>query len=155
MDETVEKTEVTTIKESAPEQVVKTTTQVTPPVRTEHPQRVFEKKKVIFRMYQIVWYVLAVIEILLAFRVALKALGANPFSGFVSFIYGVTDPLALPFAGILRTGVSTTGSVFEWSTIIAAIVYALIAYGIVHLIRIIKPVTPREVSEAVDEPPRV
>lgn len=137
----------------APEKVIRTT-KVTPGVVTEHPQRVFEKKKTIFRLYQVIWYILAVIEVLLAFRVALKALGANSISMFVSLIYALSAPFAIPFLGIFPT--SASGSmVFEWSTIIAAIVYALIAYGLVHLLQLVKPVTPREVSEVVDEPPAV
>mgnify|MGYP003450504969 CR=1 FL=1 len=136
-----------------PEKVVRTT-KVIPSVQTEHPQRVFEKKKTIFRMYQIIWYILAIIEVLLAFRVALKALGANSISMFVSLIYTLSAPFAIPFLGIFPTSASG-GMVFEWSTIIAAIVYALIAYGLVHLLQLVKPVTPREVSDAVDEPPTV
>lgn len=137
----------------APEKIVRTM-KVKPGIVTEHPQRVFEKKKTIFRMYQIIWYILAIIEVLLAFRVALKALGANEVSPFVSLIYTLSDIFAYPFLGILRTTVSGN-SVFEWSTIIAAIVYALIAYGIVHLFQLVKPVTPREVSEVVDDTPTV
>jgi hypothetical protein len=151
MEEKVETKEVTRVETVAPEQVVKTTTSVVPPqVRTEHPQQIFEKKRAIFRMNQIIWYLLAVIEVLLAFRVSLKAIGANPQSFFVSFIYSVSDLFALPFRGIIPTA-SSGASVFEWSTIIAAIVYALIAYGIIHLIHLIKPVSPHEVSEGVDD----
>lgn len=127
---------------------VKTTTTVTPG-HVDPPQKTFQKKKTIFRMYQIIWYVLAIIEVLLGFRMVLKALGANPYSGFASLVYVLSDPLAFPFAGILRTSISET-SVFEWSTIIAAIVYALIAYGIVHLVQFMKPVNPREVEQEVD-----
>lgn len=150
MPEQVEtQTEVTTVSEESPISVTKKTKRVEPQVHTEHPQVVFQKKKVIFRTYQIVWYILGVIEVLLAFRITLKALGANPFSGFTNLIYALSDPLALPFQGILRTTVSQ-GSVFEWSTIIAAIVYILIASGIVYLIQFFKPVTPQEVEETVD-----
>ena len=120
-------------------------------VKTEHPQRVFEKKKAIFRTYQVIWYILAVIEVLLAFRVALKVFGANPFSGFTSLVYTLSDPLAFPFSGILQTSISGN-SIFEWSTIIAAIVYALVAYGLVYLLQIMKPVTPTEVTQNVDNP---
>lgn len=141
--------EVTTVERTHPEQVVKTTKKVTPAVVTEHPQRVYEKKKVIFRSYQIIWYILGFIEILLGFRVALKAMGANPFSGFVSLIYAVSDPLALPFAGILRSSVGS-GAVLEWSTIIAAVVYLIVAFGLVNLLQFIKPVTPEEVEQTVD-----
>ena len=145
--------EITTVERSRPEQEVKTTKKITPTpdVKTEHPQRVFEKKKVIFRSYQVIWYVLAFIEVLLGFRITLKALGANPFSGFVSLIYALSDPLALPFNGILRSSV-TTGSVIEWSTIFAAIVYLLIAVGLVYFFQFMKPVTPEEVEQKVDNP---
>src|SRR5258706_15504563 len=114
--------EITTV--SQPTKVVKTTKEATPPVRTEPPQRVFEKKKAIFRTYQIIWYILAVIEILLGFRVAFKVFAANPYSGFTNLVYTLSNPLAYPFSGILPTYVSGN-SLFEWSTLIAAIVYAL------------------------------
>ena len=148
-DTQTETQEITTV--SNPKQVLKTTKVIAPDVKTETPQKVFEKKKAIFRTYQVVWYILAVIEILLGFRVILKALGANPLSGFTDLVYALSDPLALPFSGILKVTVSGN-SVFEWSTFIAAIVYALIAYGIVYLIQIVKPVTPHEVDQEVDNP---
>lgn len=144
--------EVTTVSTATPEKVVKTTTTVTPPlIKTEHPQKVFEKKKTLFRTYQIIWYLLAVIEILLAFRMVLKALGANPLSGFTNLVYTLSNPLALPFSGILQVSASGT-SVLEWSTIIAAIVYAIIAYGLFYLMQMLKPITPDEVEQKVDNP---
>lgn len=147
----VEVKETTTV--SSPQEVVKETTTVTPPpVKTEHPQKVFNKKKTIFRTYQIIWYILAVIEILLGFRITLKALGASQTSGFTTFVYALSDPFALPFAGILRTTIYNL-SVFEWSTIIAAIVYLLVAYGLVHIMQMVKPVTPKEVEQGVDNTP--
>jgi len=141
--------EVTTIEKSQPQQVVKTTKKVNPPVATEHPQRVYEKKKVIFRSYQVIWYILGFIEVLLGFRIALKALGANPFSGFVNLIYTISDPLALPFAGIVRSSTGS-GAVLEWSTVIAAIVYLIVAFGLANLLQFIKPTTPEEVEQTVD-----
>ncbi len=144
-----EYTETETQEVSRPEKVIKTTKKVDSGVRTEHPQKVYEKKKVIFRTYQIVWYALGVVEVLLLFRFMLKALGANPFSGFVSFIYALSDPLAIPFQGILPTVVSGTGPLFEWSTLVAALVYAIIASGIVQLMQLVKPVTPHEVDDMV------
>lgn len=152
MDEEKQVEEVTTVSAEMPQQVVKTTTKVTPPlVKTEPAQQVYDKKKTIFRTYQIIWYVLAVIELTLGFRMVLKALGANQASGFTNLVYALSNPLALPFRGILSVSVSEN-SIFEWSTIIAALVYLLIAYGLVHLMQMIKPVTPREVEQKVDNP---
>src|SRR3989338_7786236 len=123
----------------------------TPPsVQTEHPQKVYEKKKTIFRTYQVIWYILGVIEILLTFRVFLKMLGANISSPFVSLIYVITDPLAAPFRGIFGISAVTEGSVLEWSTFVAMIVYALVAYAIIQIMQLVKPTTPQEVSQKVD-----
>lgn len=109
----------------------------------------YDRKKMIFRTHQVVWYIVGLLEALLGFRIILKALAANPFSGFTDFIYAVTDPFALPFAGIFRTTV-TGGSVFEWSSIIAMIVYLLIAVGVVKLLQIVKPTNPTEVHQKLD-----
>lgn len=143
-------TKVTSVSNPAPQQVVKTVKTVTPPVvGREPPQKVYQTKKAIFRTYQVIWYILGVIEVLLGFRIFLKMLGANPFSGFTDLIYGVTDPLALPFYGVFGVTV-TDQSVFEWSTIVAGIVYALLAYGVIQLLQLIKPTNPNEVEQTVD-----
>jgi len=82
---------------------------------------------------------------LLLFRVVLKALGANPLVGFTSLIYSITTPLVAPFNGIL--GLSITGnSIIEWSTIIAAIVYFIVAWGFIYLLDLIYPITPNDVE---------
>lgn len=117
---------------------------------TEAPQTAYNKKKAIFRMYQVIWYVLGVVEVLLGFRFVLKALGANPASGFTDLIYSLSNPLVQPFRGIFPTAVAE-GSVFEWSTIVAAIVYLLVAYGLVKLFQLVKPTTPQEVEEKVSQ----
>ncbi|MDO8686369.1 MAG: YggT family protein [Clostridiales bacterium] len=90
---------------------------------------------------KIVYYISAILETLLAFRLVLKLLGANPQSIFVSIIYSVTKVFLFPFVGIFRSAVTEgieTQSVLEPSTIIAMIVYALVAWGIVRLIEINK-----------------
>lgn len=138
--------EVTTIATESPQQVIKKTTrQVEPLAKGEAPQKVYEKKKTIFRSTQIIWYILGFIEIILTFRILLKMLGANSSVGFTSLIYALTAPLALPFSGIL--GVSIEGvSLIEWSTIIAAIVYLCVAWGLVYLLDIIYPITPKDME---------
>lgn len=86
-----------------------------------------------------VYFLFGVLEILLGFRVLFKLLGANPSSIFVGLIYGVTKLFVLPFEGIFRRGFTEgieTTSVLEPSTIVAIIVYAIVAWGIVKLIRI-------------------
>lgn len=87
----------------------------------------------------VVWFILGLIEVLLAIRFLLKLLGANSASGFVNFIYSVTNILTAPFDNIFNVSRSVAGqtqSVFEPSIIVAALVYAAIAYGIVKLLNI-------------------
>lgn len=138
-----------TVVDSPSSSTVRQTRTINEPlVKTQHPQKIYETKKAIFRSWQIIWYVVAVVEIIIALRVAFKAIGANPFSGFVSLIYGLSDPLTFPFRGIIGSTV-TSSNVIEWSSIIAALIYLLIAWGIVSLIHMARPVTPEEVEENV------
>ena len=138
--------EVTIVENQTPVKVVKKTIKQTEPeVVGEAPQKVYEKKKTILRSNQIIWYILGFIEVLLIFRLVLKALGANQYVGFTGMIYSITAPLAVPFNGVV--GISATGSsVLEWSTIIAGIVYLCIAWGLVYLLEIIYPITPRDIE---------
>lgn len=141
--------EVTTVSTPTSQQVTKQTRVVTPVAAAGSPQNDYQTKKAIFRTYQIIWYILGVIEVILAFRILLKLLGANSYSGFVDFIYAISNPFALPFAGILGVTASS-GMVLEWSTLIAMAVYAIVAYGIVALFQLVKPTNPEEVDQTVD-----
>jgi len=141
--------EVTTVSNPTSQQVVRQTKVVRPAVETGSAQKTYDTKKAIFRSYQIIWYILGVIEVVLAFRIILKFLGASTYSGFTNFIYAVSGPFALPFSGILRTSTSSI-LVFEWSTLIAMAVYAIVAYGIVALFQLVKPTNQVEVEQSVD-----
>lgn len=141
--------EQTTVVTPTTGQVVRRTNVVTQVAADKTGVKDYQTKKAIFRTYQIIWYILGVIEVLLAFRIVLKFLGANSYSGFTSFIYTLSSPFSVPFAGILGvTGFEAM--IFEWSTFIAMIVYAIIAYGVVALFQIVKPTNPEEVDQTID-----
>lgn len=87
----------------------------------------------------VVYYILGLIEAILLLRFILKLFGANPTSGFVDFIYDFSSIFVAPFRGIFSTPTAEgdiVESVFETSTLIAMIVYALVAYGIARLLTI-------------------
>lgn len=96
-------------------------------------------------MSRIVWFVFGFIEVLIAIRFVLKLFGANSDAGFVQLVYGVSGVLMAPFSTIFGTA-RVSGATFEWSALVAIAVYALIAWGIVQLIR---AVNPREHAETV------
>lgn len=137
-----------------------TSTPTSQSVKTQHTvgatpgaAKEYSQKKTLFHAYQIVWYIFGFIEIVLAFRFILKLLGANPEAGFSKFVYGLSSPFAGPFANIFQasttTGVETT-SFFEWSTLVAAVVYTVIAWGIMKIFKLGKPTDPNEVVGTVD-----
>ncbi|HAZ73674.1 MAG TPA: YggT family protein [Candidatus Pacebacteria bacterium] len=87
----------------------------------------------------LVYFFLGVLEILLAFRLIFKLTGASIASGFVSSIYGLTSIFILPFEGIFRRGYAQgveTTSILEPATLTAMIVYAVLIWGIIKLVRI-------------------
>jgi len=87
----------------------------------------------------LIYFFLGLLEILLAFRLVLKLMGASVASGFVTFVYSLTGVFILPFEGIFRRGFTQgieTTSVLEPSTLVALIVYAVLGWGIVKLTRI-------------------
>ncbi len=83
-----------------------------------------------------VYFFFDLLELVLAVRFLLQALGASMGSRFVDFIYGITDPLIRPFQGILQTAVAE-GIVVEWVTLIAMLIYAVLGYFIVRLLRLL------------------
>jgi hypothetical protein len=104
----------------------------------------------LYRGTQAVWYILGLLEALLAFRFVLKLLGANPRAGFTDFIYTVTAPFAAPFLNVFRV-TRVEGSVFEWTTLLAMLVYALIAWGVVKLFIMSRPVSTPEAAVKLDQ----
>ncbi|MFP3853149.1 MAG: YggT family protein [Anaerolineales bacterium] len=115
------------------------------PEHKEYRERVGVTQKLV----QFVWLIFGVVEGLLGLRFLLKLLGANPNSPFSAFVYQLTQPLLWPFQGIVATPQSGE-FVLEAISIIAMIAYALLAWVVVKLIRIvILPAT--SVPEPVEE----
>lgn len=104
----------------------------------------------LYRGTQIVWYVIGLLEILLAFRFVLKLLGANPAAGFSSFIYGVTYLFAAPFLTVFRY-TKVEGSVVEWTTLLAMLVYLLVGWGIVKGFLMSKAVSTPEAAAKLEQ----
>lgn len=105
--------------------------------------------RVLYRGTQIVWYILGLVEVLLAFRFVLKLFGANAGAGFTSFIYMATAPFAAPFITVFRVS-KAQGSVFEWTTLLAMFVYFVVAWGVIKLLIMSKAVSTPEAAVKLD-----
>jgi uncharacterized membrane protein len=88
----------------------------------------------------LVYFVFGLLDILLGFRFVFKLFGANPSTSFVDFIYNLSAIFVAPFAGIFNTSLAqgdVTTSIFEPATLVALVFYAILAWVIVALIRVI------------------
>ncbi len=106
--------------------------------------------KPLYRGTQIVWFVLGLVEVLLMFRFILKLLGANPLAPFTSFLYGVTYIFATPFINVFNV-TYIQGSVFEWTTLLAMLVYYVGAVGVVKIFLMGKTVSTPEAAEKLNQ----
>ena len=98
------------------------------------------------RIAALIWVLFGVLDALIALRILLKLIAANPGSGFADFVYKLTGVFLAPFSGLVASPVIGNG-VFEISSIIALFVYALLAWVIVRVFRLI--FTPPRTSRSV------
>lgn len=85
------------------------------------------------RITQFIWLMFGIIIGLIAIRVALMLIAANPASGFASLVYGVTDIFLWPFMGL--TVVPQVGGIaLDIPALIGMLVYLLVGWLVVRLI---------------------
>lgn len=96
---------------------------------------------------RIIWFIADAILILLAFRFVLALLGANPANDFANFIYNVSHPFVAPFFGLFSYTQQYGVSRFEIYTLVAMLVYLVIAWGLSRLIDLGRPTTTTVIEE--------
>jgi len=108
------------------------TTQVTSSQQEpEREQRIFT-----FKATQLIWLLLGILEALIALRIGLKLIGANPDSPIVVMIYGFTSLFLFPFTNLINS--PTVGNmVLELSSMFAMLIYALIAWAVERMVWLI------------------
>ena len=90
----------------------------------EREQRIFT-----FKATQLIWLLFGILEVLIALRIALMLIGANPGSPIVALIYGFTYLFLFPFNGLVAS--PTAGNmVLELSSMFAMLIYGLIAWAL-------------------------
>jgi YggT family protein len=124
-------------RQESPDEVVESREVVTAPVAG---RPAYSERRVSFGASPLamwvngIYLVLAVVEGLLAIRFVLKLLAANPQAGFAQLIYGVTDPLHAPFAGLLTNPTSASANKLEITALVAMAVYALLGWLLVKVV---------------------
>jgi hypothetical protein len=85
----------------------------------------------------IISFLFGVLEVILALRFLFRLLGASQDNSFLLFLYNLSQVFVAPFNGIFHDQALGTRSVFELSTLIAMLVFGLLAWGLVALSRVI------------------
>ena len=119
-------------------------------VRTTQHEEGREQRVATFKVTQLIWLLLGVLEIMLAMRVMFKLIAVNAENLFASLLYFVTGLFVAPFASL--TSAPTLGSmVLEISTVIAMFVYLLIAWGFERIVYVLfyRPRGPVSVRQTV------
>src|SRR3989337_4107991 len=95
-------------------------------VRTTAHEQGSEGRVTTFKVTQLIWLLVGLLEGVLGLRFIFKLIGVNAANPFASLLYKVTDFFVAPFASL--TGAPTFGDmVLEISSIIAMILYLLVA----------------------------
>ena len=97
----------------------------------EREQRIFT-----FKATQLIWLLLGILEAMIALRIGLKLIGANPDSPIVALIYGFTHLFLFPFTGLVSSPMAGNMEL-ELSSMFAMLVYALIAWAVERIVWLI------------------
>ncbi|MDB5185523.1 MAG: Membrane protein involved in colicin uptake [Candidatus Saccharibacteria bacterium] len=76
---------------------------------------------------RVIWLIAGIIMGLLAVRFVLSLLGANRGNAFADLVYSLSYPFAAPFFGLFGYNVQYGAARFEFETLVAILVYALLA----------------------------
>ncbi len=110
--------------------------------------RLIENKATSLQTTQyLIYFFFGALNVFLVARFFLKLFDASTTNTFVDLVYGITGIFVAPFAGIFNNVVSQeieTGSIFESATLVAIIVYLVLAWGIVKLVQILSGNTQTE-----------
>lgn len=105
-------------------------------VRTTEHEAGREQRVATFKITQLIWLLLGLLEAAIALRVIFKLIAVNPANPFAALLYNVTDLFLAPFASL--TGApSAGGMVLEVSSIIAMVVYLLIGWALERIVYVL------------------
>jgi hypothetical protein len=106
-------------------------------VRTSQSEPEREQRIFTFKTTQLIWLLFGILEVLIALRIGLLLIGANPNSPIVALIYGLTYLFLFPFTGLISSPTAGSSMVLELSSMFAMLVYGLIAWAMERVVWLI------------------
>jgi hypothetical protein len=121
-------------------------------VRTTEHEQGREQRVATFKVTQVIWLLLGLLEAAIGLRVVFKLIAVNEANPFAVFLNNVTNIFVAPFA-TLAGSPAYGGMVLEISSILAMIVYLLIAWGLERIVNVLfyrprGPVSVRQTTVA-------
>ena len=119
-------------------------------VRTTRHEQGREQRVATFKATQLIWLLLGLLVAAIALRVVFKLIDVNSANPFAGLLYAVTDLFVAPFSSLIGAP-AAGGMVLEVSSIIAMIVYFLIAWALERIVYVLfyrprGPVSVRQTS---------
>lgn len=105
-------------------------------VRTEHRESGQSQRITTFKATQMIWLLFGLLEAAIGLRVLFKLIAVNPANPFAAFLYKVTDLFLAPFASLIGAP-AADGMVLEISSIIAMIIYLLVAWALERIVYVL------------------
>lgn len=99
--------------------------------------RISGRRRGLARTVQVIDFLFGVVYVLLAVRLVLGLIGANPSSGFVKFVAQLTDPFYAFFRGILPSPTASGGHTVALPVLVAMGAYALLHWGVRSLAKLV------------------
>ncbi|HWQ04852.1 MAG TPA: YggT family protein [Longilinea sp.] len=105
-------------------------------VRTTEHEQGREQRVTTFKVTQLIWLLLGILEALIALRVVFKLIGVNEANTFAVLLYNVTGIFVAPFASLIGAP-AAGGMVLEISSILAMFIYLLIGWALAKVVNVL------------------
>lgn len=90
---------------------------------------------------KILYTILLIIETVIAIRVVFKFINAEAANQLVGFVYSLSENFVKPFGGIITNNIKLGKFTIDTTAILALIVYMVIAFILVEMIKVFSTYT--------------
>lgn len=95
-----------------------------------------DRQIILRKTTRFIWWATGIVEGLIGLRILLRMMAANPGNPFADFVYAITNLFLWPFQTLVANP-SSDGVVLEISSVIAMMVYLVLAWVVIELLWLI------------------
>ncbi|WP_013322555.1 YggT family protein [Gloeothece verrucosa] len=91
---------------------------------------------IIDKIINAIYFVVVTVEVMLGFRFVLHLAQANPQNLFASIVFGLSNPLAAPFANLFNPG--NGNNLFDGGLVVGIVVYWMLGMMLIWLVGLLR-----------------